>query len=599
MKNLTKIISVILLCIFLLSGCQYKSSPSNNDNNKTKIGTYSQGDLKLVNAVGYTDRVTLAKEAIENGANLDELAFEIKTSDGNIDNPLWCALYSNCYKTAEYLIGEVDNLDKFKDSKGNTYLNYCLDHKYPILKKLVKPLIDNGANVNIANDKGDTPLITCILNSSSLPSPIALKYVKLLVEKGATIDKKTIKCCIENRDRRILDYLLENVSKEEISKLGLSDKELSIIEGKDVKVTKDDLKDNKNFIKLIGMYGNSNNINNIYKYVDDKDELLEIAASNGNTDCISYLIENKIDINSNIDDLETKNLPLLLSVINNYYDASKMLIENGAKFTMNEISSSIDGIDNELAAAAINGNKDLIKLVMDNCGEVEYDRVACAIINASIYDQEDAVEYMLKAGLDPNSENTGGDSIISNVAYYGDAKAVNLLLQYGADCEGSKLEKESDTNSPLLSAVQYGDADSVLALLKAGANPNENEDILYNAINNNDYDILKVLLENDIKVKDIKGRNPLSYASSFSTEIMKLLVEYGADINSDDYSDSPIYIAVEQNNVANVEILLENNVDLSMYNNGEDLYSLAKENKEKEMLELFKKYNISGEDKNE
>lgn len=599
MKNLTKIISLILLCIFLLSGCQYKSSPSNNDNNKTKIGTYSQGDLKLVNAVGYTDRVTLAKEAIENGANLDELAFEIKTSDGNIDNPLWCALYSNCYKTAEYLIGEVDNLDKFKDSKGNTYLNYCLDHKYPILKKLVKPLIDNGANVNIANDKGDTPLITCILNSSSLPSPIALKYVKLLVEKGATIDKKTIKCCIENRDRIILDYLLKNVSEEEISKLGLSDKELSIIEGKDVKVTKDDLKDNENLIKIIGMYGNLNIIKNIYKYVDDKDELLEIAASNGNTDCISYLIENKIDINSNVDNLETKNLPLLLSVINNYYDASKMLIENGAKFTMNETSSSIDGIDNELAAAAINGNKDLIKLVMDNCGKIESDRVACAIINASIYDQEDAVEYMLKVGLDPNSENTGGDSIISNVAYYGDAKAVNLLLQYGADCEGSKLEKESDTNSPLLSAVQYGDADSVLALLKAGANPNENEDILYNAINNNDYDILKALLENDIKVKDIKGRKPLSYASSFSTDIMKLLVEYGADINSDDYSDSPIYIAVEQNNVANVEILLENNVDLSMYNNGEDLYSLAKENKEKEMLELFKKYNISGEDKNE
>ena len=599
MKNLTKIISLILLCIFLLSGCQYKSSPSNNDNNKTKIGTYSQGDLKLVNAVGYTDRVTLAKEAIENGANLDELAFEIKTSDGNIDNPLWCALYSNCYKTAEYLIGEVDNLDKFKDSKGNTYLNYCLDHKYPILKRLVKPLIDNGANVNIANDKGDTPLITCISNSSSLPSIVALNYVKLLVEKGATIDKKTIKCCIENRDRIILDYLLKNVSEEEISKLGLSDKELSIIEGKDVKVTKDDLKDNENLIKLIGMYGNLNIIKNIYKYVDDKDELLEIAASNGNTDCISYLIENKVDINSNVDNLETNNLPLLLSVINNYYDASKMLIENGAKFTMNETSSSIDGIDNELAAAAINGNKDLIKLVMDNCGKIESDRVACAIINASIYDQEDAVEYMLKAGLDPNSENTGGDSIISNVAYYGDAKAVNLLLQYGADCEGSKLEKESDTNSPLLSAVQYGDADSVLALLKAGANPNENEDILYNAINNNNYDILKALLENNIKVEDIKGRKPLSYASSFSTDIMKLLVEYGADINSDDYSDSPIYIAVEQNNVANVEFLLENNVDLSMYNNGEDLYSLAKENKEKEMLELFKKYNISGEDKNE
>lgn len=168
---------------------------------------------------------------------------------------------------------------------------------------------------------------------------------------------------------------------------------------------------------------------------------------------------------------------------------------------MNETSSSIDKINNELAAAAINGNTELMKLVMDNCGEIKSDRVACAIINASIYDQEDAIEYMLKAGLDANSKDTGGDSIISNVAYYGNVKAVNLLLQYGADCEGSKLEKESDNTSPLLTAVKYGDADSVLALLKAGANPNENEYIFYNAINNNDYDILKALLDNGIMIK--------------------------------------------------------------------------------------------------
>lgn len=597
MKRLIKFASIFVISTLFLSGCSTYSL--NLNNNEPKVGAYSQGDLKLVNAVSYTDRISLAKEAVEDGANLNELPYKIKTSDGKIDNPLWCALYSSCYKTAEYLIGEVDNLDEFRDSEGNTYLNYCLYHKYPVLKKMVKTLIDNGANVNLANDKGETPLCTCILNSYSLPNTVALKYVELLVEKGAIIDKNTIKCCIERRNRIILDYLLKNVSKEEIPKLGLSDNELSIIEGKDVKITKDDLKDNKNLIKLIGMYGNLNTIKSIYEYVDDKDELLQVAASNGNTECISYLIKNKVDINANIDDLETKRLPLLLAVKNNYYDAAKILIENGAKFTMNETSSSIDEINNELAAAAINGNTELMKLVMDNCGEIKSDRVACAIINASIYDQEDAIEYMLKAGLDANSKDTGGDSIISNVAYYGNVKAVNLLLQYGADCEGSKLEKESDNTSPLLTAVKYGDADSVLALLKAGANPNENEDIFYNAINNNDYDILKALLDNGIMVKKIKGRQPLCYASSLSTDIMKLLVDYGADVNCNNYSDSPIYIAVMQNNVANVKFLFENNVDLSLYNNGKDLYSLAKENEEKEMMKLFDEYNINGGDKNE
>lgn len=125
---------------------------------------------------------------------------------------------------------------------------------------------------------------------------------------------------------------------------------------------------------------------------------------------------------------------------------------------------------------------------------------------------------------------------------------VVLLLRYGADPNACDLAR---TDFPILDAVERRQIEAVRLLLAAGADPNvkniEGISPLYYCVQNKLYEMARLLLRcGATKTMDKwqdAGLNALGLAAwRLDLEMVKLLLEYGADPNARDLDDAtPLY----------------------------------------------------------
>lgn len=91
------------------------------------------------------------------------------------------------------------------------------------------------------------------------------------------------------------------------------------------------------------------------------------------------------------------------------------------------------------------------------------------LIEAAIAGHGDAVDWLIRHGVDPNATDTVmGWTALGWAASAGDAALVKRLLDAGTDVE---CQTDEYGRTPLLAAAQAGAADVVDLLLAAGANP--------------------------------------------------------------------------------------------------------------------------------
>ncbi|KYQ89680.1 ankyrin repeat-containing protein [Tieghemostelium lacteum] len=128
--------------------------------------------------------------------------------------------------------------------------------------------------------------------------------------------------------------------------------------------------------------------------------------------------------------------------------------------------------------------------------------------------------------------------------------------------------------SPLLSATSSGHINMVKVLLEFGANPNDTNDTkkspLHYASSKNRVDIVDLLLDYGAKsFKDSNGMAPIHRAAAIgSVEVIKrLLTKAKVNIDSQDsQGDTAAHIAAESNYENVIELLLENNADMTIEN---------------------------------
>ncbi len=146
-------------------------------------------------------------------------------------------------------------------------------------------------------------------------------------------------------------------------------------------------------------------------------------------------------------------------------------------------------------------------LAIASCAELSPDEAREKLEDENIPVNEDAlianvqtndteiVEWLLAAGVDPNSEDGRGVSALIWAADLGYPQIVELLIEYDA-----RVDSRESGVSPLMIAAMEGHEQIVQMLIEAGASVNlQNQDgmtALMSAAFNGHENIVKLLLEN-------------------------------------------------------------------------------------------------------
>ncbi|WP_157143635.1 ankyrin repeat domain-containing protein [Brachyspira pilosicoli] len=284
---------------------------------------------------------------------------------------------------------------------------------------IAKALIDNGALVNLRADDGFNALMEAVRTGN-------IEIAKLLIEHNSDIN-------IKNKDGKNMIMIACEKGNEEMFNI---------------------LIENNADINEKSSWGAS---------------ALIYASENGNLNIMQYLIDNGIDVNGKADD--NGDTPLLWAVTGeNPYEASKLLIENGANVNATNyggvapatiLAASTpkvvkllkdNGADLDtkfldyyppIAIAAGAGNLEIVKALVENGADVNYypnDINYTAIFHAIDQHNYEVAEYLFKNGVDLNikmkPDNDYGRSIKEsyNVLEYAEAiqdkKMIDLVKKY-------------------------------------------------------------------------------------------------------------------------------------------------------------------------
>lgn len=211
-----------------------------------------------------------------------------------------------------------------------------------------------------------------------------------------------------------------------------------------------------------------------------------------------------------------------------------------------------------------------------------------------------ALEFLLKNGAYVNeSSYKGATPLIRAVRQNASKKVIKMLINYGADID----LKDDYGYTALMRAAKKGLFKIVKILLSANAN--------YNAINNNQENLLHLIAENrsendrkiikilseipnlNVNQKDIEKNNPLFKAICFNNiELINMLIMKGININSQNiYGYTPLMIAAGLENLEVIKILYENNVNFDTQDsNGNTALINASLSNFKEVIRLLLLY---------
>ena len=110
---------------------------------------------------------------------------DVNLADGESGTALMCTINNNHEKVFTYLLEKGADTNKVSRDNGRSAMHYAA--RYSKLK-FMQSLIQYGANVNQADDSGQTPLITVASYPKYTDARKTIDCIKLLLEKGAFVN---------------------------------------------------------------------------------------------------------------------------------------------------------------------------------------------------------------------------------------------------------------------------------------------------------------------------------------------------------------------------------------------------------------------------
>lgn len=182
------------------------------------------------------------------------------------------------------------------------------------------------------------------------------------------------------------------------------------------------------------------------------------------------------------------------------------------------------------------------------------------------------VAALLAAKVDANGVDADGRSLLHLAVGYQQIPIAKLLLAHGAKVDARETKGLSDGQTPLFTAIVFGDLEMVKLLLDSGADPN---------------------------VEDARFEAPINYAISMASDktpalqIARLLLDRKADVNHRGWDGvTPLILASSSGNLSLVKLLVERGANVNArFDAGRKIYQMgrfsASSAKETAALEKF------------
>jgi ankyrin repeat protein len=290
-----------------------------------------------------------------------------------------------------------------------------------------------------------------------------------------------------------------------------------------------------------------------------------LAIKRGNLGLVKFLLESYKLINAAVNKPDKNNkMPLIAAVLEGKTEIIQLLLDYGA-----DVNTS-DGLLTPLLVAVIKENQEIIKLLLKNeKTKIDVNQKGKSgwtpLLTAVSDENMETIQLLLEHGADVNIAKDSGSTPLTVAVAGGNQEIIKLLLKN----EKTKIDVNQKGRSgwtPLLTAVLHKNIETIQLLLEHGADVNIAADSgstpLTVAVEGGNQEIIKLLLKNkktkiDVNKKGIDGSPLFIAVLNENMETIQLLLEYGADVNIANYKGhTPLLIAVIQENAEIVENLL-------------------------------------------
>ena len=209
------------------------------------------------------------------------------------------------------------------------------------------------------------------------------------------------------------------------------------------------------------------------------------------------------------------------------------------------------------------------------------------LLDAIYWSDPEIVRLLVEAGADVNAaEGSGGNTPLHEAVAQGNGEIVKILVAAGADVNAEGFMG----HTPLTLAAEEGAKEIMRILLRPGldagtsadgedkeaaSTPSIGSGALFTAIENDDVEMVRLLVEAGADVNAAEGfggNTPLHEAvEKGDAEIVKILVAAGADVNAEGFmSRTPLSLATEEGATEIMQILLGPGLDAGTSTDGED-----------------------------
>lgn len=498
-----------------------------------------------------------------------------------------------------FLNGCVTNASADISSKEATNQLSMLSEKFNSLdKEKVIELLEAGANINVRNQYGVTPLQMAANDGQTELVALLTAYENCDVDAASEPEGLTsLYIATQNGYTKIVKLLIEaNADPDKGNKLGCSDKYISSSEG-EFEVAKENclttplqLAVHKNFtdiVKLLLDAGADPKISG------SDGTAIEIATKNKNTKILALLQNAHLKSSQKPKNQYGDELIIISEKIKpeNLTDI-KRLISAGANINIKNTFGATT-----LFMASQNGCNEIVKYLINNNADINQTfKGATPLWIASQQGHIDIVESLLDANCDVNNRIGTGETPLYVASQNGHLEIVKMLLKNKAEIEFT----HDDGMTPLYKASEKGHERVVKILLENKANPNiaNNKGItpLFIASQYGHANIVKLLVKYHANIEKgyvAEDVTPLWVASlNGFPEIVKVLVKAKCNVNAPTRSEkiTPLMAASLKGHADIVELLLNNNADPNMVNSkGENALQVASNNGHNDVVKLLTK----------